>query len=183
MSKTHKIEGFDSDKAKKCSVCEERKELNSFHTDKRASDKLRSSCKSCDKIKTKLFGTNSPNDSTRKRLGELVYYTLRIMYGTVCPICGEEMTYIQIGDENYNAPSAVTIDHKIPVEKGGSDNIWNLHLMCRKCNREKNDKIIPEFIPACIIDPDSLEAEEMRLKEKLARQKVYSFFKKLLVNN
>jgi FKBP-type peptidyl-prolyl cis-trans isomerase (trigger factor) len=37
------------------------------------------------------------------------------------------------------------VDHKIPVSKGGSDEIDNLATSCRLCNRQKKDKSIDEF--------------------------------------
>lgn len=143
----------------------------------------RADCIDCREFKRKLFGNKSKYVSSRARLGELIFYTLYFMYGDICPICGKKMTNIFKTISEY-IPLAATIDHRIPISKGGTDDISNLHLMCWDCNsNKKNDKILPEFIPACTIDPDSLEAKEMRFREKLARQKVYSFFKELLVNN
>jgi len=47
-----------------------------------------------------------------------------------CQICGKELTVKEI-----------TIDHIIPLSKGGGNNIENLQPLCRSCNCSKNNKI------------------------------------------
>jgi len=37
-------------------------------------------------------------------------------------------------------------DHKIPISKGGTNELSNLTTSCRKCNRQKKDKSIEEFL-------------------------------------
>jgi hypothetical protein len=37
-------------------------------------------------------------------------------------------------------------DHIVPFSKGGNDNLANLKTACRKCNRQKKDKSVEEFI-------------------------------------
>jgi len=37
------------------------------------------------------------------------------------------------------------IDHRIPVSKGGTTDISNIVISCRKCNRSKNDKLPHEW--------------------------------------
>ena len=36
-------------------------------------------------------------------------------------------------------PEIAEIDHRVPISKGGSDDIENLALACRPCNRWKSD--------------------------------------------
>lgn len=49
-----------------------------------------------------------------------------------CQYCG------QIG-------GILEVDHKLPISKGGTNNLKNLTTACRKCNRQKKDKTIEEF--------------------------------------
>jgi len=57
---------------------------------------------------------------------------------TICGICGKPV------DFSYRTPHPLspTIDHIIPVSKGGHpSDISNLQLAHRCCNREKSDKL------------------------------------------
>ena len=38
-------------------------------------------------------------------------------------------------------PEASTVDHLIPVSKGGSNDLTNLVLCCKQCNGEKADRM------------------------------------------
>lgn len=49
-----------------------------------------------------------------------------------CVICG--------GTQN------LTIDHVIPLSKGGSNNETNFMTLCSPCNREKGNQIYTQFI-------------------------------------
>ena len=52
-----------------------------------------------------------------------------------CHLCGEEIDYAAFHLE----PLSFTIDHIIPLAKGGADSLENLAPAHRKCNRAKGD--------------------------------------------
>jgi hypothetical protein len=37
-------------------------------------------------------------------------------------------------------------DHKIPISKGGTNELSNLTTSCRRCNRQKKDKSVADFL-------------------------------------
>lgn len=64
------------------------------------------------------------------------YKIRHAFYGKKCPICGVEMmNYEYIG--NYRAPS---IQHNIPISKGGKHELNNISIICKACNITIKDK-------------------------------------------
>ena len=55
---------------------------------------------------------------------------LKIQYSYTCPIC-----------ERKEPEISLTVDHVIPISKGGSNFIENIQPLCLKCNDSKNVKI------------------------------------------
>ena len=51
----------------------------------------------------------------------------------VCPYC--------------NTSKSDTLDHVVPLSKGGSNDISNVIAVCRSCNSKKKDKSLIEFRP------------------------------------
>lgn len=46
---------------------------------------------------------------------------------------------------NINKPD--TIDHLVPLSRGGSNDVSNLVAVCRSCNSKKGNKMLYEFMP------------------------------------
>lgn len=62
--------------------------------------------------------------------------------GGLCFLCGLAMT---LGSKERQADTA-TLDHLVPLCKGGTWKKENLVLACYKCNHAKSDIVIPERI-------------------------------------
>lgn len=46
---------------------------------------------------------------------------------------------------HYCGQEANTVDHLIPISKGGTDEASNMVAACNKCNSGKRDRIAPTF--------------------------------------
>lgn len=75
--------------------------------------------------------------ATRKRLVR----QLAERDGFVCHYCGVQLENSIAG---YN-PRGASLDHVVPQDKGGSDDLSNLKLACRQCNVLKKTKHYQEF--------------------------------------
>lgn len=56
---------------------------------------------------------------------------LKKKYKYTCPACGRKEPKIKL-----------SIDHIIPISKGGTNYIWNIQPLCLECNLRKYDKIL-----------------------------------------
>lgn len=62
---------------------------------------------------------------------------------TICGICGKPVDM----SLKYPHPLSATIDHIVPISKGGHPtDISNLQLAHRCCNRQKSDKLMEEIL-------------------------------------
>lgn len=57
------------------------------------------------------------------------------LYGNICSYCR-----IELHDRNFS------VDHVVPVSKGGENSIFNKVASCQGCNKAKSDMPLEEFL-------------------------------------
>lgn len=113
-----------------------RKEYNKINKEKIALSRKLSRIKNRDKIllrnaKRRALKKGAEGSHTLKE-----WETLKAQYNYTCPCCKNKEPF-----ENQKYKN-LTIDHIIPLIKGGSHNIENIQPLCQSCNSSKNSKII-----------------------------------------
>lgn len=53
----------------------------------------------------------------------------------------DNFTCVKCGLDMRDTPELLTVDHKLPWSKGGSNRRGNLQTMCWDCNNAKGDKV------------------------------------------
>lgn len=68
--------------------------------------------------------------------------------GNTCCWCGCECTndFMIIGGQKQPLPHTATVEHLIPIAKGGQHNINNVAIACFECNQKKSDTDLNEWI-------------------------------------
>ena len=64
------------------------------------------------------------------------YKIKRAFLGKKCPVCGIEMKEIRQEEKKYGYPSnpKPSIQHNIPISKGGKHELGNISIICHSCN-------------------------------------------------
>jgi len=55
--------------------------------------------------------------------------------------------------KSYTEPELRTMDHIVPLAKGGLHDISNLVMACRACNFSKNDSLVADWLPTIVNKP------------------------------
>lgn len=76
--------------------------------------------------------------------------------GKCCHYCEVELNLYMVG-----LPNSITIDHKIPVVKGGTHDLDNLVLACLWCNSRKSDIDYFDFIEMLREEDDYEKSERI----------------------
>lgn len=74
---------------------------------------------------------------------------LRNLHGDDCAYCGGTLVFHK--SETYN-PLTVTIDHVIPISRGGQHSWENTVLACWSCNSSKRDRLLSEWRPHVLVE-------------------------------
>lgn len=59
--------------------------------------------------------------------------------GGICQLCGAPVD----GDAKWPAPLSLTVDHILPLSKGGKHELANVQIAHSRCNSVKGDRIAP----------------------------------------
>ena len=74
----------------------------------------------------------------RRRLRERFY----LSQNGICKLCGERMPALDIAPDTLDNPQQyASLDHILPLSKGGSSRIANLQLTHMRCNGDKGDTV------------------------------------------
>ena len=71
--------------------------------------------------------------------GGITFEELKTLYYSTdkCYYCGKEVKPFTVDKQ---------IEHKIPISKGGTNNIKNLVISCKACNSGKREKTDAEYL-------------------------------------
>lgn len=64
----------------------------------------------------------------------------------------------------FNKGKVKTIDHLIPVSKGGANNLYNKRNCCQHCNTQKADLLLQDFLIIIIEKPLSFYEKNIRVE-------------------
>lgn len=94
------------------------------------------------------------SDNTRRRRARLAgvltepgitVANLRKIHGDNCCYCGVEMDFNRGTRGAGIAANRATLEHIVPISRGGSHTFLNSALACHACNVSKNDKTVAEW--------------------------------------
>ena len=63
------------------------------------------------------------------------YKIVKAFIGKRCPVCGVHMGISEIDESGVISRTPIpTVQHNIPISKGGTNTIDNISVICRSCN-------------------------------------------------
>jgi 5-methylcytosine-specific restriction endonuclease McrA len=144
------------DDTRTCNTCLARKPLEDFYAARNCSKGRRATCIECCRhtgterraLVPYVYAATSARRRARKSAVEvdadLTHDALRDRDGDACHYCQVVMDFNagKLGDWN---PRKASIDHVIPLSRGGSHTFSNTVLACLSCNIGKRDKPVDEW--------------------------------------
>lgn len=85
--------------------------------------------------------------SRPKAHGKLIrWYEIADAFDMKCAICGQEVdpddTWVNETGRKCFGRKYPTVDHILPIKRGGSDTFDNVQLACKQCNSRKGSKAV-----------------------------------------
>lgn len=130
---------------KTCSMCKQTKPLELFEKDKRTKDGRGARCKLCrnthytDPKPYKAFWRLNEKQKLYDIPVEITKEEVAMLFD------GFEGTCIYCGVEESEETGTMSLEHIVPMKRGGRHHISNLVIGCKACNSKKNDKTLIEF--------------------------------------
>ena len=144
---------------KTCNVCSIEKEAQHFNKDTRNKDGLRGECRECAAEKNRVWRANNPKRYREQRAN---------YYGSdVCRVTGRNREQRRRARKRNNGTFLVTIqdiqrlmaqpcfacgsrenltvDHIVPIARGGKHAVGNLMTLCGSCNSSKGSMLWTEW--------------------------------------
>ena len=151
---------------KRCSKCGEVKERSEFNKSRERKGGLRLECKKCqleyqrkyrDRNKEQIakkkreYGQTSKGKLCRKRVA---HRRRALMKNAEATLTTEQWNVILVqqknrcakGKKRFTKKNPPTVDHIIPVSKGGGLIFGNVQALCLSCNSKKGNKLHRGFI-------------------------------------
>lgn len=156
-SKNVAVDHEDGDRT--CASCQVKQPITAFHAAIYGTRMRRLECATCAaEYRSRMYMENreryASNDLARahERRARIMGGSadkgitrdkLREVHGDNCVYCGVEMAFNPPG--RNQPPTIATIEHLIPLSRGGSHTWENTALACRACNFSKSSKTPEEF--------------------------------------
>ena len=101
---------------------------------KRKASRVKSEIRKSERLKRAR--SNGPFDA------DIDIYKLIERDGGHCYLCGDDVLF----SYHYNDPKYPTIEHVLPISKGGSHSWDNVKVACRECNTRKSTTLIDDYL-------------------------------------
>ena len=159
---------YESDMNKVCSKCNQEKSINYFYRNSSSKDGYRSQCKECtnsynakraDKKREYDYHYRIRNRQRIKKVKDLYHFNHRelasdrrnarrakLYKNGVFLISKKELAKLYRSPCFYcGSSNKITVDHVVPISRGGSHGIGNLVSACSFCNGSKSSKFLIEW--------------------------------------
>ncbi len=74
------------------------------------------------------------------------YKITRAFWGKKCPVCGIAMNNLCDPEMGFVGKDFIpTIQHNIPISKGGKHELGNISVICKRCNVSLQDTVTDEL--------------------------------------